>query len=100
MGNDSPPHLSPNFHLNLLIKMLKCKLRSEMGLVNYLQITFGVSFLKKPVKELLQRFLGFCPTSDAVAAIRAFAFSDIGEIEGGDGKGKKCHYRLPRRDLR
>ena len=72
-----------------------------MGLVNYLQITFGVSFLKKPVKELLQRFLGFCPTSDAVAAIRAFAFSDLGEIEGGDGDaGKKCRYRLPRRDLR
>ena len=65
------------------------------------QITFGVSFLKKPVKELLQRFLGFCPTSDAVAAIRAFAFSDLGEIEGGDGDaGKKCRYRLPRRDLR
>ena len=66
-----------------------------------LQITFGVSFLKKPVKELLQRFLRFCPTSDAVAAIRAFAFADIGEIEGGDGDpGKKCRYRLPRRDLR
>ena len=65
-----------------------------------LQITFGVSFLKKPVKELLQRFLRFCPTSDAVAAIRAFAFADLGEIEGGDGGGKKCRYRLPRRDLR
>ena len=57
-----------------------------------------MSFLKNPVKELLQRFLRFCPTSDAVAAIRAFAFSDLGEIEGADGK--KCRYRLPRRDLR
>ena len=59
-----------------------------------------MSFLKKPVKELLQRFLRFCPTSDAVAAIRAFAFADLAEIEGGNGAGKKCPYRLPRRDLR
>ena len=29
MGNDSPPHLSPNWQ----IKMPKCKLRSEMGLL-------------------------------------------------------------------
>ena len=37
MGNDSPPHSSPNLHLNLKFKMLKRKLRSEMGLLNTLQ---------------------------------------------------------------
>ena len=37
MGNDSPPHLSPNLHLNLEIKMPKRKSRSEMGLLNPLQ---------------------------------------------------------------
>ena len=33
MGNDSPPHLSPN----LQIEMSKHKLRSEIGLLNTLQ---------------------------------------------------------------
>ena len=33
MGNDSPPHLSPN----LQIKMTKRKSRSKMGLLNTLQ---------------------------------------------------------------
>ena len=35
MGNDSPPHLSPNLHSNLQIKMPKRK--SEKGLLNTLQ---------------------------------------------------------------
>ena len=33
MGNDTPPHLSPN----LQMKMSKRKLRSEMGLFNTVQ---------------------------------------------------------------
>ena len=38
MGNDSPLHLSrPNLHFNLQMEMPKCKLRSEMGLLNTLQ---------------------------------------------------------------
>ena len=37
MGKDCHPHLSPNFHFNLQIKMFKRKLRSEMGLLNTLQ---------------------------------------------------------------
>ena len=36
MGNDSPPHLNPNLHLNLQIKLLKRKLRSDRGLLNTL----------------------------------------------------------------
>ena len=38
MENDSSPHLSPNLHLNVQIKMSKGKSRSEMGLLNTLQI--------------------------------------------------------------
>ena len=37
MGNDSPPHLSPNSNFNLPIKMPKRKSRSEIGLLNSLQ---------------------------------------------------------------
>ena len=37
MGIDSPPHLSPNLHFNLQIKMSKRKSRSKMGLLNTLQ---------------------------------------------------------------
>ena len=37
MGNDSPPHFSPNLQFNLQIKMPKHKSRSEMGLLNTLQ---------------------------------------------------------------
>ena len=33
MGNDSPPHLSPNLHFNFQIKMPKPKLRAKMGLL-------------------------------------------------------------------
>ena len=39
MGNASPPHLSPNLHFNLQIKMPKRKLRS--GLLNTLQGEVG-----------------------------------------------------------
>ena len=38
MGNDCPPLLSPNFNFNLQIKMPKHKSRSEMGLLNTLQV--------------------------------------------------------------
>ena len=38
MENDSSPHLSPNLHLNVQIKMPKGESRSEMGLLNTLQI--------------------------------------------------------------
>ena len=34
MGIDSQPHLSPNLHINLQIKMPKRKLRCETGLLN------------------------------------------------------------------
>ena len=37
MGNDGPPHLSPNLHFNLQIKMQKRNSRSQMGLLNTLQ---------------------------------------------------------------
>ena len=37
MGNDSPPHLSPNLHFNFQIKMPKPKLRAKIGLLKTLQ---------------------------------------------------------------
>ena len=45
MGNDSPPHLNPNFHFNVQMKMLKRKSRSEMGLLNTLQNTSQTSVM-------------------------------------------------------
>ena len=39
MRNGSPPHLSPNLHFNLQLRMPIDKLRSEMGLLNTLQMT-------------------------------------------------------------
>ena len=44
MGNDSP-HLSPNLHFNLQIKMPKRKLRSETRLLNTLQDKYRDIFL-------------------------------------------------------
>ena len=41
MGNDSTPHLSSNLHLNFQIKMLKLKLRYEIGLLTTLQTKLG-----------------------------------------------------------
>ena len=39
MRNGSPPHLSPNLYFNLQLRMPIDKLRSEMGLLNTLQMT-------------------------------------------------------------
>ena len=47
MGNDSPLHLSPNLHFNLKIEMPKRKLRSEMGLLNSLQVSLESLFDSK-----------------------------------------------------
>ena len=41
MGNYKHPHLSPNLHFNLHIKMPKRKSRSEMGWLNTLSRLLG-----------------------------------------------------------
>ena len=39
MGKDSPPHLSLILHFDLKIEMPKHKSRSEMGLLNVIQVS-------------------------------------------------------------
>ena len=49
MGKNSSPHLSTNLNSNLQIKMLKRKLRSEMGLLNPLQLLVRLERLLRGV---------------------------------------------------
>ena len=45
MGNGRPPHLIPNLNINLKIEMPKRKSRSEMRLLNTLQMKYyGTNF--------------------------------------------------------
>ena len=44
MGNDNPPHLSPNLHIILRIKILKQISRSGTRLSNTLQMYISANF--------------------------------------------------------
>jgi hypothetical protein len=86
IGNDpSPPTL---IHLEPVVLTL---------LELHCQITFGISFLKRQVKELLQRYLKCCTNSHTITAIRALAFK---RFEEGVPEVQNRRLRLPRSDLR
>ena len=68
-------------------------------------VCFGASHLRRPVKELLARYLRTCGHSDAVAALRFFAFQgcpDMVAPAGGEGaeelRGRR--FRLVRQGVR
>ncbi len=61
-------------------------------------VCFGASHLRRPVKALLERYLGTWASPDAVAAVRFFAFR--GALEGEE---ERCHHhrlRLLRPEVR
>ena len=75
MGNDSPPHLSPNLHFNLQIKMIKHKLRSQVGLLNTLQIgSMASNFLENPNERIyvLERLVAAIDSVDPLIATSGF----------------------------
>ena len=53
MGNESPFHLSPNLYFNFQIKMLKCKVSSEMGLLNTLQMMLAAPLEIAPDTDMI-----------------------------------------------
>ncbi|TRY61857.1 hypothetical protein TCAL_11238 [Tigriopus californicus] len=58
-------------------------------------VTYGVSALKKPLEELLLRYLKCCSNSDSIKAVKAFAFKDLGHCQDGLNR-----FQLPREGIK
>ena len=80
LGND--PNLMFITHLEPVILIL-------MNL--FLSLAFGVSHLKSPVKQLVERYLRHSTTSTALAIIRAFALDELPESQPGLSRARKMN---------
>jgi len=80
LGND--PNLMFVTHLEPVILIL-------MNL--FLSLAFGVSHLKSPVKQLVERYLHHSTTSTALAIIRAFALDELPESQPGLSRARKMN---------
>merc|ERR1712088_1066649 len=80
LGND--PNLMFVTHLEPVILIL-------MNLL--LSLAFGVSHLKSPVKQLVERYLHHSTTSTALAIIRAFALDELPECQPGLSRARKMN---------
>merc|ERR1711936_1354469 len=80
LGND--PNLMFVSHLEPVILIL-------MNL--FLSLAFGVSHLKSPVKQLVERYLHHSTTSTALAIIRAFALDELPESQPGLSRARKMN---------
>lgn len=58
-------------------------------------VTYGVSPLKKPLEELLLRYLKCSSNSDSIKAVKAFAFKDLGHCQDGLNR-----FQLPREGIK
>merc|ERR1719510_2158312 len=80
LGND--PNLMFVSHLEPVILIL-------MNL--FLSLAFGVSHLKSPVKQLVERYLHHSTTSTALAILRAFALDELPESQPGLSRARKMN---------